>query len=80
MPQSLSVVPGARLLAGLLLLMATGLYASALRAAPAPVVVVAAELRELTPLVEVAGTVISRNDTRLAAQVEGGGRGAHGRT
>lgn len=71
MLQSLSVVSGTRLLAGLLLVIAAGLGARALLAAPAPVVVVAAELRELTPLVEVAGTVISRNDTRLAAQVEG---------
>ena len=40
-------------------------------AAATPVVVVAAESREMTPLIEVAGTVISRKDTRLAAQVEG---------
>jgi RND family efflux transporter MFP subunit len=39
--------------------------------AATPVVVVAAESRELTPVIQVAGTVISRKDTRLAAQVEG---------
>ncbi|MEN8205385.1 MAG: efflux RND transporter periplasmic adaptor subunit [Pseudomonadota bacterium] len=48
-----------------------GLVTSASLAAPTPVVVVTAETRELTPVVQVAGTVISRNDTRLAAQVEG---------
>ena len=43
------------------------------RSVPAatPVVVVEAENRQMTPLVEVAGTVISRNDSRLAAQVDG---------
>ena len=39
--------------------------------AATPVVVVAAENRQMTPLIQVAGTVISRNDSRLAAQVEG---------
>ena len=39
--------------------------------AATPVVVVAAESREMTPVIQVAGTVISRKDTRLAAQVEG---------
>jgi len=39
--------------------------------AATPVVVVAAETRQMTPLVQVAGTVISRNDSRLAAQVAG---------
>lgn len=53
------------------LLLLAGVAMSASMAAPAPVVVVAAEARELTPLVRVAGTVISRNDTQLAAQVEG---------
>jgi len=48
-----------------------GLVMSVSQAAPTPVVVVTAETRELTPVVQVAGTVISRNDTRLAAQVEG---------
>ena len=36
-----------------------------------PVVVSRAESRTLTPMQQVAGTLISRNDTRLAAQVEG---------
>jgi RND family efflux transporter MFP subunit len=36
-----------------------------------PVIVVAAETRQMTPLIQVAGTVISRTDSRLAAQVEG---------
>lgn len=36
-----------------------------------PVVVSLAESRTLTPTQQVAGTLISRNDTRLAAQVEG---------
>lgn len=40
-------------------------------AAGSPVVVVAAETRQMTPMVQVSGTVISRNDSRLAAQVEG---------
>ena len=48
-----------------------GLVMSVSQAAPTPVVVVTAETRELTPVVQVAGTVISHNDTRLAAQVEG---------
>lgn len=39
--------------------------------AAVPVVVVTAETREMTPLIQVAGTVISRNDSRLAAQVAG---------
>jgi RND family efflux transporter MFP subunit len=39
--------------------------------AATPVVVVAAETRQMTPLIQVAGTVISRNDSRLAAQVDG---------
>ncbi len=56
--------------AALLFVMA-GLFATQGRAAPAAVVVVEAELRQLTPLIQVSGTVISRNDARLAAQVEG---------
>jgi RND family efflux transporter MFP subunit len=49
------------------------LFIGALRPVPAatPVVVVAAETRQMTPLIQVAGTVISRNDSRLAAQVDG---------
>jgi len=51
------------------------LFAGMPRPAPAagspPVVVVAAETRQMTPLIQVAGTVISRTDSRLAAQVEG---------
>ena len=39
--------------------------------AAVPVVVSQAESRTLTPMQQVAGTLISRNDTRLAAQVEG---------
>ena len=53
------------------LLVLAGFIMSVSQAAPTPVVVVTAETRELTPVVQVAGTVISRNDTRLAAQVEG---------
>ena len=48
-----------------------GVYMTANVAAAVPVVVVSAETRELTSIVQVAGTVISRNDTRLAAKVEG---------
>lgn len=48
-----------------------GMLMSVSLAAPVPVVVVTAETRELTPVVQIAGTVISHNDTRLAAQVEG---------
>ena len=54
-----------------LLCVMAGLFATQGQAAPAAVVVVEAELRQLTPLVQVSGTVISRNDARLAAQVEG---------
>ena len=54
-----------------LLLVVAGLFATQSQAAPAAVVVVEAELRQLTPLIQVSGTVISRNDARLAAQVEG---------
>lgn len=50
---------------------AVGLLSPVLAAGGAPVVVVAAESREMTPLIQVAGTVISRNDSRLAAQVDG---------
>ena len=54
-----------------LLCVVAGLFATQGQAAPAAVVVVEAELRQLTPLIQVSGTVISRNDARLAAQVEG---------
>lgn len=54
-----------------LLCVMAGLFATQGQAAPAAVVVVEAELRQLTPLIQVSGTVISRNDARLAAQVEG---------
>ena len=49
------------------------LFIGAPRPVPAatPVVVVAAETRQMTPLIQVAGTVISRHDSRLAAQVDG---------
>jgi len=51
------------------------LFAGTPRPVPAagasPVVVVAAETRRMTPLIQVAGTVISRTDSRLAAQVDG---------
>lgn len=66
-----SLIPRHRLFAGALLLLWAGLPLSVLAAKPVPVVVVVAEIRQLTPLIQVAGTVISRNDTRLAAQVEG---------
>ncbi|MEA2093745.1 MAG: hypothetical protein U9P11_04185, partial [Pseudomonadota bacterium] len=39
--------------------------------AAVPVVVADVIEREMTPMTRIAGTVISRNDTRLAAQVEG---------
>jgi RND family efflux transporter MFP subunit len=48
-----------------------GLLSMVYAAGGAPVVVAEAEARKMTPLVQVAGTVISRNDSRLAAQVEG---------
>jgi RND family efflux transporter MFP subunit len=38
---------------------------------PAQVEVVPAELRNMAPVVEVAGTVVSLNDSRIAAEVEG---------
>ncbi len=38
---------------------------------PARVEVAVAELREMAPLVEVSGTVVSLNDSRIAAEVEG---------
>jgi RND family efflux transporter MFP subunit len=49
------------------------LFTGASRPVPAatPVVVVAAETRQMTPLIQVAGTIISRNDSRLAAEVDG---------
>jgi len=56
---------------GALLFLVTGLLATYSMAAPAPVVVVEAQQRQLTPVIQVSGTVISRSDTRLAAQVEG---------
>ena len=56
---------------GLLLHVLIGLPSACQAAGAAPVVVVTAEVRQLTPLIQVPGTVISRNDTRLAAQVEG---------
>jgi RND family efflux transporter MFP subunit len=55
--------------AGMLLLGASGV-ASANELA-VPVVVAGAVEREMTPESHIAGTIISRNDTRLAAQVEG---------
>ena len=51
---------------GVLMFVMAGMLATHGMAAPAPVVVVEAELRELTPVIQVSGTVISRNDTRLA--------------
>ena len=56
---------------GMLLPVFTGIPLPVLAAGSPPVVVVAAETRQMTPMVQVAGTVISRNDSRLAAQVEG---------
>lgn len=38
---------------------------------PAKVEVAVAELREMAPVVEVSGTVLSLNDSRIAAEVEG---------
>ncbi|MGB5258518.1 MAG: efflux RND transporter periplasmic adaptor subunit [Woeseiaceae bacterium] len=38
---------------------------------PAQVEVASAELRDMAPLVEVSGTVVSLNDSRIAAEVEG---------
>ncbi len=38
---------------------------------PARVEVAAAELREMAPVVEVPGTVVSKNDSRVAAEVQG---------
>ena len=59
------------LVAVVMLLPGVGLSMPALAAGGAAVVVEAAESRNLTPLIQVAGTVISRNDSRLAAQVDG---------
>ena len=38
---------------------------------PARVAVAAAELRDMAPSVDVSGTVVSRNDSRIASEVEG---------
>ena len=59
------------LAAVVMFLPAVGLLSPALAAGGAPVVVAEAEARKMTPLIQVAGTVISRNDSRLAAQVDG---------
>ena len=59
------------LAAMVMLLPGVGLLSPVLAAGGAPVVVVEAESREMTPLIQVAGTIISRNDSRLAAQVDG---------
>lgn len=56
-------------IAGMLLLAAGGMVNASDMAVP--VVVAGAEERRMTPESHIAGTVISRNDTRLAAQVEG---------
>ena len=58
-----------RLLTGMIILLFVSMPLSLLAATP--VVVVSAQTRQMTPLVQVAGTVISRNDSRLAAQVAG---------
>ncbi len=60
-----------RLFSGVLLLLWADWSLAVPAAKPVPVVVSVAEVRQLTPLVQVAGSVISRNDTRLASQVEG---------
>lgn len=52
------------------LLLAAGMIAQVCMA-QSPVVTATAEIREMKPHIQVAGTIISRNDTRLAAQVEG---------
>jgi RND family efflux transporter MFP subunit len=66
-----SLISRYRLFAGVLLLLWAGLPLPVSAATPVPVEVAVAEIRQLTPLIQVSGTVISRNDTRLAAQVEG---------
>ena len=38
---------------------------------PAKVQVAAAEMRNMAPVIEVSGTVVSLNDSRIAAEVEG---------
>jgi len=60
-----------RLVAMVMILSGISLFSPAYAAGGVPVVVVEAEAREMTPLIQVAGTVISRNDSRLAAQVAG---------
>lgn len=52
-------------------LLFTGMPRLVPAAGASPVIVVAAETRRMTPLIQVAGTVISRTDSRLAAQVDG---------
>jgi RND family efflux transporter MFP subunit len=70
--QALRVFSGMLMRAGVIVLpVLAGFVMSVSQAAPTTVVVVTAETRELTPVVQVAGTVISRNDSQLAAQVEG---------
>lgn len=56
-------------IACILLLAATGMVSA--NDTAVPVVVASAVERRMTPESHIAGTVISRNDTRLAAQVEG---------
>ena len=57
--------------AAVMSLLFAGMLRPALAAGAPPVIVVAAETRQMTPLIQVAGTVISRTDSRLAAQVDG---------
>ena len=59
------------LAAMVMLLPGVGLSMPALAAGGAAVVVETAESRNMTPLIQVAGTIISRNDSRLASQVDG---------
>jgi len=59
------------LVAAVMSLLFAGMPRPVPAAGASPVVVVAAETRRMTPLIQVAGTVISRTDSRLAAQVDG---------
>ena len=61
--QVLRVFNGISIRAGMTILpYMAGMLMSVSLAAPVPVVVVTAETRELTPVVQIAGTVISHND------------------
>ncbi len=64
-------LPGALLIACMLSLGTAALAQDEMAFPAAQVEVATAELRDMAPLVEVTGTVISLNDSRIAAEIEG---------